>query len=68
MQTKIIGEWELEYDKNKTEKANNKCMPAIENCDCQGCKNYYCAFPQFLNEIKIFFDNFSIDMGKPIEI
>jgi hypothetical protein len=64
----IIGDWEIEYDKNKTIEAYNKCQTTVEGCDCQSCQNYYTASNYFENDVKIFFENFGIDIKKPIEI
>lgn len=68
MENIIIGEWKIEYDKNKTIEAYNKCATIIEGCDCQSCQNYYKASNYFTNEVKAFFENFGIDIKKPIEI
>ena len=52
MENIFIGEWKIEYDRNKTIEAYNKCAILIEGCDCQSCQNYYNASHYFTDEIK----------------
>lgn len=66
MQNIIIGKWKIEYDKNKTVEAYNKCE--IKGCDCQSSKNYYFASEYFTDGVKTLFTNIGIDIKKPIEI
>jgi hypothetical protein len=68
MERIVIGEWEIEYDRNKTIDAYNKSETLTEDCNCISCQNYYNASCNLNNNIIKFFENFGININKPAEI
>ncbi|MCL2629711.1 MAG: hypothetical protein FWD33_03445 [Alphaproteobacteria bacterium] len=61
-----IGEWDIEYDKQATEKIYAAIKPYA--CDCISCQNYRKATENIPSEIRNLFDAFGIDFYKAAEI
>jgi hypothetical protein len=65
---RTIAGWTIEYDKEATQSAY-KALPADTLCcDCQICRNFSKAVSNLPKTVFEFFEQFGVDVTKPIEI
>ena len=68
MQKSIIGNWEIEFDKEATQKAYAQMSTAKYDCGCLSCRNFNEAAPLFPAPVVDFFTNLGADVIKPAEV
>ncbi|MCL2046892.1 MAG: hypothetical protein FWG88_10975 [Oscillospiraceae bacterium] len=68
MEQICIGQWEIEFDRNKTIEYYKDIDTLEFGCTCRTCVNYCIAVKDFPNEVTRFFDSLGLDLIKPTEV